>query len=331
MKRWMVFLQLVGVILLGVTACTPTAGDDAPDGSEPASPTLADGYENALSVQGQLALGTVQLDETELAVDEAQAADLLPLWQALQSLQNSDTAAGIEIDAVLQQIQDTMSPDQIQAIADMALTTDSVTALMESGELSFGFRGRANAAGAGPGGGFPGGGFPGGDGASVTIIGGPGGPGGGPGGRPGGAFIGGGFAGGGFPDGPAGARELNAEDLSARQAALASGELGGLQERLLSNIVILMLANKTGTELEFPRANIAPAIFAAVAEATGMSGEEIRSQMADGATLAEVIAANGGDIETVRAAVIDALKELPAAADMDVEQVADDWLGQQGP
>ena len=92
-----------------------------------------------------------------------------------------------------------------------------------------------------------------------------------------------------------------------------------------------MWANKTGTELEFPRANIAPAIFAAVAEATGMSGEEIRSQMADGATLAEVVAANGGDIETVRAAVIDALKGLPAAADMDVEQVADDWLGQQGP
>jgi hypothetical protein len=299
-------------MMLGLAACTPAAGGDAAAGGEPSLPVLSDGYENALSAQGQLALGIVQLDETELAVDEVQAAELLPLWQALQSLQNSDTAAEAEINAVISQIQEGMAPEQIQAIVDMALTTDSLTALAEGGDLAFGFRGQAGNVDSGlTGEGFPGG-FPG------------AGPGGGSGGGPGGFFPGGGFSG-----GPAGAGNLSQDDLATRQAVRASGDFGGFQEQILSNIVIQMLANKSGAQLDLPRGNVAPVIFTAAAEAAGLSGEEIRAQMAEGATLAEVITANGGDVVAVRAAIIAALNGLPDAADLDVEQIADDWLGQQ--
>ena len=76
-------------------------------------------YTDALSLQGQLALGILQLEETDLAIDETAATELLPLWQALQSLMNSDTTAAIEIDAVVNQIQESLATDQIQAIADM--------------------------------------------------------------------------------------------------------------------------------------------------------------------------------------------------------------------
>ena len=58
-----------------------------------ASPTSAPGYayagaldtayENALDVTSQLALGTLNLEDTANAVTEEQAAKLLPLWRAL--------------------------------------------------------------------------------------------------------------------------------------------------------------------------------------------------------------------------------------------------------
>ena len=55
----------------------------------------------------QLAVGTLMLEETPQAVTAEQARELLPLWQMLRTLQQSDTAAQAEIEAVLNQIQET--------------------------------------------------------------------------------------------------------------------------------------------------------------------------------------------------------------------------------
>jgi hypothetical protein len=41
-----------------------------------------------------------------------------------------------------------------------------------------------------------------------------------------------------------------------------------------------------------------------VTEATGLSREEVRQQLRDGATLSEIITANGGDVEAIKAEVI---------------------------
>jgi len=263
---------------------------------------LAEDYADALSAQAQLALGTLQLEQTDLAVNEQSASELLPLWQALQSLSNSDTAAELEINAVINQIQDTMDVEQISAIAEMKLTEASMTAMVESGEIAFGRGNFDGARGEGRTGGFAGGG-PGGGGGFLG-----GGPGGGPGGLPGGDRG-----------------NLSEDDIATRQARFAEDGFGGFQDRMLTGAVIRILQTKTGEAPE--RVDLFSTVFTIVSEGTGLSTEEIQSQMGEGQTLAEIIENNGGDLGSLRASIVEAFQELPNAADRDIEQLADDWLG----
>ena len=57
-----------------------------------------------LSTATQLLVGTFKLEGTDLAVTADQAKQLLPLWQTLQALSTSNTAATEEINAVVDQI-----------------------------------------------------------------------------------------------------------------------------------------------------------------------------------------------------------------------------------
>ena len=98
--------------------------------------------ENALPVETQLMLGTVKLDETEYAIDADQAFELLPLWKALRSLGDSETAAQAEVDAVVAQIQDTMTAEQMDAIADMKLSQENFAEVAEILGIETGFSGR---------------------------------------------------------------------------------------------------------------------------------------------------------------------------------------------
>ena len=325
MKKILLVMGLMVALVLGACTSTGTEGETAATDSAEEVAVLNTDYDNALSVQGQLALGTVRLEETDLAVDEAQAAELLPLWRALQSLSASDTTAAAELDAVVNQIQDTMMPVQLEAIAAMALTTETMTEMMESGELGpagFGPGGMVTSVdGAPAGAGFsvegpPGGGIAGGGPADAVFIDvGPGGPGPsggpGPGGGPGMIVNG----------------ELSEEDLATRQAAFESGDF---QERLLMGLTIRLLAEKTGEVIENPGAAIADTVYRVVSEATGLSVEELQAQAAEGQTLAEIIEANGGDVEAVQAALAAALEALPdTPEEMDGTQMAASWLGIQ--
>jgi hypothetical protein len=158
-------------------------------------------YENALPVNLQLVLGTFELEDTEDAVTAEKAAELLPLWKAARSLSESETVAAEEMAALFDQIQDTMTPEQLSAIAAMQLTREDVAAIAEEQGLELGSGGGGfdfenlspdqqatlqalRESGQRPGGGGPGGG------GFIPGGGGPGG--GGPGGdRPGGGFPGG--------------------------------------------------------------------------------------------------------------------------------------------
>jgi len=51
-----------------------------------------------------------------------------------------------------------------------------------------------------------------------------------------------------------------------------------------------------------------------VAEETGLTAEELREQLRDGATMAEVIADNGGDVDAVMTTAVDAMTEMINAA-----------------
>lgn len=266
---------------------------------------LAEDFPGALNVQAQLALGIVQLEETGQAVDETQAAELLPLWQALQTLSQSDTTADIELQAVVNSIQDTMTSEQLAAIAEMKLTEETMTALMESGELGIarggrGFGGGAGGAGGGAGGGLRGGGLPGGGGGGF--------PGGGPGG------LGGG--------------DLSEDDIATRQAEFEENGFALIQDRLLTGMVTRLLQDKMGVVSEGAiRGNIMNEAFTAVADAAGLSVEELQAQMGEGQTMVEIVQSKGGDISILQSALIEIFSELPNAGDLDLEQSTADWLG----
>jgi len=287
-------------------ASDETESDDVAPAAEDAPTTtaaLTEDYDGALAIMTQLALGTVQLDETDLAVDEAQAAELLPLWQALQSLSQSDTTADIELQAVVKQVNNSMTAEQIGAIAAMQLTEDKVTELLESGELSFGGFGRGSGVGSGAGGGARGGGQGGG-----LLGGGPGG--GGPGGL----------------GGPGG--NISEEDLATRRAQFEEGGTAIIQDRILTGMVIRQLENKMGIVSERQlRGQIMTEAFEAVAESAGLSVEELQAQTADGQSLVEVVTRNDGDLPTLQAKLEELFSGLPDADDLDLQQATADWLG----
>ncbi len=278
MKRAMAFTSLL-LLALTLVGCS-----DGGNGSQAAdSKALGDDYPDALAVPAQLALGSLQLDETELAVDEAQAATLLPLWQAYQSLSNSDKAAQAEVDALLKQIQGAMSAAQIEAIAELKLTQEAATTWMQE-----------NGGGLGRGGLLGGGDR--GDGETGRLPGG-----------------GGGFPGGGFPGGGGGGRlqgsgELGQAGVDARATRIAemgsdpAGMAGLMANQLTVNFWIRSLQVKTGEMEESALGGFAVA-WRVASDAIGVPVETIREEVAGGATLAEVIAAHDGDLEAVESAL----------------------------
>jgi hypothetical protein len=106
------------VLIVALTACGSNQADSAAPASEATMPAQAAG-DLALSPSMQLSVGTLMLEDTALAVTQAQAQELLPLWQMLRALQESSTASEMEVEAVLGQIEDTMTSEQLAVIEEM--------------------------------------------------------------------------------------------------------------------------------------------------------------------------------------------------------------------
>jgi hypothetical protein len=145
MKFWQ--FGLVLVLVAGALAgcgggeAAPAEESVAEESSETFSSAALDtSYADALNASSQLALGTIQLEETENSVTSEQATSLLPLWEALQQ---GGVTAQAEVDAILKQIEGTMTSEQLAAIAAMQLTQEDLRAWMQE-------------QGPGMGGGFPG-------------------------------------------------------------------------------------------------------------------------------------------------------------------------------
>ena len=116
-------LSIIGLtfLVLFLFGCTPSEGEQ---GGIAEVAALAVTDDATLSDVARLALGSVQLEETELSIDAAQAETLLPLWQAVQTLGQSETTAVAELDALASQIEGVMQPSQIEAIAAMDLSLE---------------------------------------------------------------------------------------------------------------------------------------------------------------------------------------------------------------
>jgi hypothetical protein len=98
-------------------------------------------------------------------------------------------------------------------------------------------------------------------------------------------------------------------------------------EQLLTGAVVRLMLEKTGQAPANPGAMF-DTVFGVIAQETGLSVEEVQAAMADGQSLTEIIEANGGDVEAVRAALVEAFQALPNAADLNAEELADQWLSQ---
>ena len=217
-----IFFTLILTLLL--TACGSNTEPTAGTGN---GTTQFDPNSRELPLSTKLAIGTLKLEGTDQTVASDQAADLLPLWQVLNNLSSSDTAAPEEVTAATEQIQETMTPEQLKAIDDMGLTGQDIFATMQ--ELGLVNAPQVNAEGTPQAGGF-------GDGQ-----------------RPNGGFAGGGPEGG-FPGGGPGGdfnrQNLSQEQIATAQARRAEGGGAGFGNRLttpLMEAVIKLLESKTGS------------------------------------------------------------------------------------
>ncbi len=115
-----IFIMIV-LIAFALTACgaaTPAATSSASAKSS--------------SDEASLIVGIFKLESTEQAVTTKQASELLPLWEVIETMASSDTAAQEEVDAAIRQIRESLTPAQLQAITAMKLTQQDVSAFEQS-------------------------------------------------------------------------------------------------------------------------------------------------------------------------------------------------------
>jgi hypothetical protein len=151
MKRLMTLISLA-VLALSLAACSAAAispvGAVEPDTYQ--SKVLTTDYEGAASVRNQLLLGTLALDGTGLAITAEQAAQLLPLWQALRGTSKTGGSSQQEINALLSQIEGVMSAEQLAAIKEMKLNTTSVQEWAKANGVTLGSNGGQSGMGLSP-------------------------------------------------------------------------------------------------------------------------------------------------------------------------------------
>ena len=185
--------------------------------------------QGALSPVAQNILGLLKLEDTELAVDPAQAETLLPLWQAYRSLLNSDTTAPAELEALQAQISQALTDEQQDAIAAMDLSPEDMSTLME--ELGVTLFSGAAGDGTRPG---LGGAFPSDGGPAGGMV------------PPDGGFVPGQGMGQGMGAGGAAAEGLDLQAIATLQAGRPAGRQGDRISLALLDPLIELLKERAG-------------------------------------------------------------------------------------
>ena len=121
MKKTITILTLVFVGILFLTALRWNSSNNTKSTSSSNTKTVT-----SVSTL-QLASGTLRLEGTDKAIDKKMAAQLLPYWQLLNELNASESTASQETTAVLENIKEIMTSDQINAIEKMVLTQSDAT------------------------------------------------------------------------------------------------------------------------------------------------------------------------------------------------------------
>jgi hypothetical protein len=122
----MVGLLAIGAALAACGQAQPTLEQSSNAASGTSGAAALSIPQGELTRPAQLALGTLKLEGTALAVSQEQSAQLAFLWQAYGSLTRGDTAASEELEALVNQIEGAMSAEQLRAIRGMELSRETM-------------------------------------------------------------------------------------------------------------------------------------------------------------------------------------------------------------
>jgi len=158
MKAKIVAISSLIFVLTFSAGCGLIPGSSSTPPSTPVGP-INSNYSSAITPAQQLILGTMNL-QANLVVTPNEATQLLPYWEAYQTLITSSAASPLELQATLVGVEQAMTADQVQAIVNMKLTSQDMATILQQQGVASGARGGSGTprATGGGGGGFGGGG-----------------------------------------------------------------------------------------------------------------------------------------------------------------------------
>ncbi len=124
-KKAIPFLTLAALALVlgACAAATPVATPT------PAAATGAGAPESNL--ENRLAVGTLELEGTSLAVTADQAKQLLPLWSTIKDMMSNASTTNSDLLGEYQRVESAMTADQLQAIQKMTIDQTQIQSLMQ--------------------------------------------------------------------------------------------------------------------------------------------------------------------------------------------------------
>lgn len=148
MKKNILWISLMIMSLFVLTACGTSVQADIDQAVEQVSEAVElqaapdQILEREMPQSLQLALGIFALEDTSHPITPEQAAELLTLWKAARSLNQSETVAAEELQAVVRQIRDIMTPEQLDLVISMDLSFEDMGPIADKLGLDFGMTGR---------------------------------------------------------------------------------------------------------------------------------------------------------------------------------------------
>ncbi len=128
MRIWTCALTLLLIVSLAACASNPAAESS---GVVSLGPLSAD-YEGALPPMQQLVVGTFVLADGDLAVTGEQAKTMATLWKGYRAISANELASVQEMQGLSKQLIESMTEEQLRAIAEMMLTREDMDAVMET-------------------------------------------------------------------------------------------------------------------------------------------------------------------------------------------------------
>jgi hypothetical protein len=138
MKRYHLITAFL-LLSLTLSACSASSqADPALAARNSGNAASTSGAPRELPEAMKLALGTLALDKSAHPVDAAQATQLLFLWKGMRALSSDQSVATEEIQGLVKQIKDTMTPEQIAAIDALNLSFQDISAIGKQVGLDLG-------------------------------------------------------------------------------------------------------------------------------------------------------------------------------------------------